>query len=283
MLNIGAHLTISNGYEKAAKEAISIGANTFQFFTRNPRGARAKALDLEDIQKLDKISKDHGFVSLLAHAPYTYNLASGEEDVWSLGKKLLRDDLDRLQHMESCNYIVFHPGSHVKRGTVFGIDRIAQGLNDILTGEENTMLLLEGMAGKGSEIGSRFEELRLIIDQVNHRDLVGVCLDTCHLYSAGYDIVNNLDDVLEEFDKKIGLNKLKAIHLNDSMMPFASQKDRHAKIGEGTIGLKAITTLIKHPAIMSLPFFLETPNEVEGYKDEIKLLRSELNKESLEE
>ncbi|MBB6214631.1 deoxyribonuclease-4 [Anaerosolibacter carboniphilus] len=278
MLQIGAHLTISKGYEKAAKEAISIGANTFQFFTRNPRGGKAKALNIDDIQRLDEISKVHGFASLLAHAPYTYNLASGDEDIWELGKRLLRDDLDRLQHMESCSYIVLHPGSHVQKGVEYGIDRIAQGLNDVLIGEENTMVLLEGMAGKGTEIGSQFEELGAIIDQVHHKNLVGVCLDTCHLYSAGYDIVEQLDSVLLRFERIVGLSKLKAIHLNDSMMPFASHKDRHAKIGEGTIGLRAIVEFIKHPAIKELPVFLETPNEVEGYRDEIKMLRSELNK-----
>ena len=280
MLNIGAHLTISRGYEKAAREAISIDANTFQFFTRNPRGAKAKALDLEDIQMLDAMSKAHGFASLLAHAPYTYNLASGDEDIWNLGKRLLRDDLDRLQHMESCSYIVFHPGSHVQKGIDFGINRIAEGLNAILTSGENTKILLEGMAGKGSEIGSRFEELGAIIEWLDHKDQVGVCLDSCHLYSAGYDIVNNLEGVLMEFDRIVGLSKLKAVHLNDSMMPFASHKDRHAKIGEGTIGLKAIVAFMKHPSVKDLPFFLETPNEVEGYRDEIKLLRREMNKES---
>ncbi|KXG78957.1 deoxyribonuclease IV [Thermotalea metallivorans] len=278
MLNIGAHLTISKGYEKAALEAISIEANTFQFFTRNPRGAKARELDLEDIQRLDRICKAHGFVSLLAHAPYTYNLASPDAETWELAKRLLRDDLDRLQYMESCHYMALHPGSHVKNGIVSGILRIAEGLNDILTGKENTMILLEGMSGKGTEVGSCFEELKAIIDKIEYGDKIGVCLDTCHLYSAGYDIVNSLDQVLEEFDKIVGLSKLKAIHLNDSMVAFGSRKDRHARIGEGTIGLEALVRFIQHPVIRNLPILLETPNEVEGYGEEIRLLREKFEK-----
>jgi len=273
MLNIGAHLTISKGYENAAKQAVSIKANTFQFFTRNPRGAKAKELNLVDIRKADEFCKKHQFVSLLAHAPYTYNCASHSEDTWDLAKRLLRDDLDRLQNMESCSFIVLHPGSHVNQGVEFGIDRIIKGLNTVLTGDENTMVLLEGMSGKGTEIGGKFEELAQIIKGVKHSEKVGVCLDTCHLYCAGYDIVNDLDGVLYKFDQSIGLDKLKAIHLNDSMEAFNSHKDRHARIGEGKIGLDSIVNLIKHPNIRSLPILLETPNEVEGYKEEITLLR----------
>ncbi|MTI56388.1 deoxyribonuclease IV [Geosporobacter ferrireducens] len=274
MLNIGAHLTISKGYERAAKEALSIGANTFQFFTRNPRGAKAKALDLEDIENLDQICEKQSFLSLLAHAPYTYNFASEKEDTWVLAKTLLRDDLDRLQHFKSCQYIILHPGSYVNRSVDYGIHRIAEGLNDVLTGEENTMILLEGMSGKGTEVGGTFEELVQIIEKVKYSDRIGVCLDTCHLYSAGYDIVNSLEDVFLCFDRIIGLDRLKAIHLNDSMMALGSKKDRHAKIGEGTIGLDALVRFIKHPAVSGKPVLLETPNEVEGYASEIKLLKA---------
>jgi len=274
MLNIGAHLTISKGYENAAKQAKKIHANTFQFFTRNPRGAKAKALNLEDIRKADEFCKKNHFVSLVAHAPYTYNFASSNEDTWDLGKRLLRDDLDRLQHMESCKYIVMHPGSHVNEGIEFGINRIIKGLNTVLHGSENTMVLLEGMSGKGSEVGSKFEELAKIIFGIEHSNRVGVCLDTCHLYSAGYDIVNNLDKVLKAFDKIVGLEKLKAIHLNDSREDFGSNKDRHARIGEGKIGLEGIVKVILNPMIKEIPFLLETPNEVEGYSEEIALLKS---------
>lgn len=274
MLHIGAHLTISRGYERAAREALSIGANTFQFFTRNPRGAKAKTLDLEDVEKLDQICEEQSFSSLLAHAPYTYNFASAKEDTWMLAKKLLRDDLERLQYFKSCKYITLHPGSYVDRSADYGILRIAEGLNDILTGEENTMILLEGMSGKGTEVGGTFEELAQIIEKVKYADQLGVCLDTCHLYSAGYDIVNDLEKVFLRFDQVVGLGRLKAIHLNDSMMKLGSKKDRHAKIGEGTIGLDALVRFIKHPAVLGKPILLETPNEIEGYATEIKLLRA---------
>ncbi len=274
MLNIGAHLTISKGYERAAKEALSIDANTFQFFTRNPRGAKAKELDLEDIKKLDKICKTHDFSSLLAHAPYIYNFASEKKDNWNLAKTLLRDDLDRLQYFESCHFIVLHPGSYVDRSMDYGIHRIAEGLNDLLNGEENTMILLEGMSGKGTEVGGTFEDLAQIIEKVKWSDKLGVCLDTCHLFSAGYDIVNHLDDVFQSFDQIVGLSRLKAIHLNDSMVALGSNKDRHAKIGEGTIGLEGLVRFIRHPAVAEKPILLETPNEIDGYAAEIKLLRA---------
>lgn len=274
MLNIGAHLSISKGYERAVKEALKINSNTFQFFTRNPRGAKVKALNLEDIRKANELCRENKFASLMAHAPYTYNFASPNEDTWSLGRRLLRDDLDRLQHLESCEYIVMHPGSHVGSGVEEGINRIISGLNSVLKGDENTMVLLEGMSGKGSEVGSKFEELAQIIDGLNNPHGVGVCLDTCHLYSAGYDIVNDMEEVLKAFDKTVGLKNLKAIHLNDSAETFGSNKDRHAKIGEGNIGLKGIVDIINNPLLKDLPFLLETPNEIEGYKREINLLKS---------
>ena len=279
MLNIGAHLTISKGYESAVKQAISINANTFQFFTRNPRGAKARDLNLVDIKKADQLCKNHDFAPLLAHAPYTYNFASNNDQTWELAKRLLRDDLDRLQHMESCGFIALHPGSHVGQGSEYGINRIIDGLNQILTGDENTMILLEGMSGKGSEIGGKFEELSAIINGIKHPGKVGVCLDTCHLYSAGYNIIESLDEVMNEFDRTIGLHRVKAVHLNDTMEAFGSHKDRHAKVGQGNLGLEGILRFIKNPAISMLPIFLETPNEVEGYQEEIALIRSYIKKE----
>lgn len=268
---LGCHLTISKGYSKAAKVALSIGANTFQFFTRNPRGAKAKALDMEDIKKFEKLLDEHKFGPLVAHAPYILNLASHKEDTWNLAKRVIKEDLERLESIP-CPYFTFHPGNHLGKGIDYGIDRIAQGLNEIITGNENTMILLETMSGKGTEVGYTFEQLKKIIDKVKYSELIGVCLDTCHIYSAGYDIVNELDNVLEEFDKIIGIDKLKAIHLNDSMKEFNSKKDRHEKIGKGTIGLKAILNVLNHPQLKDLPFILETPNELDGYKEEISLL-----------
>jgi deoxyribonuclease-4 len=279
VLNIGAHLTISKGYEKAALQAREIGANTFQFFIRNPRGAKIRDLDLEDIRKLDQFCREGQFASLVAHAPYTYNFASYKGDIWGLSKKLLSEDLERLQHINSCSYIVLHPGNHMKKGMDYGIDRIAQGLNDIMKGTENTMILLEGMSGKGTEVGSKFEELASIIDKIHFSEKIGVCLDTCHAYSAGYDIVGHLDDVLDHFDKSIGLSRLKVIHLNDSMEGYGTNKDRHATIGEGTIGLKALIRFLKHPSIQHIPIILETPNEAEGHAKEIELLKRGYEKE----
>jgi len=216
--------------------------------------------------------KESNFGPLLAHAPYILNLASSKEEIWDIGKKVLSEDLRRLEKIP-CNYFTFHPGNHTGMGVDYGINRIAQGLNDILTGNESTMILLETMAGKGTEIGHTFEQLSGIIDKVKYSELVGVCLDTCHVYSAGYDIVNELDKVLEDFDKVIGIEKLKAIHLNDSMKEFDSKKDRHAKIGEGSIGLQAFVNIITHPQLKDIPFFLETPNELEGHSQEIALLK----------
>lgn len=274
-MHIGCHLSISQGFTKAGEVAVSIGANTFQFFTRNPRGGNAKALDTEDIEGLKRIMEDYDFGPILAHAPYTLNMASYKEDTWNFAKMAFKDDLQRLETIP-CSLYNFHPGSHTGKGVEYGIERIATVLNEIITGNESTIILLEGMSGKGTEIGSTFEELRAIIDRVKHSELMGVCLDTCHLYSAGYDIVNDLDGVLESFDKIIGIDKLKAIHLNDSMTEFGSNKDRHAGIGEGTIGLEAIINIIKHPQLKDLPFFLETPYEPEGHKKEIETIKDVL-------
>ncbi|MCF6466109.1 deoxyribonuclease IV [Clostridium sp. Cult2] len=269
---IGCHLTIAKGYEKAAELALEIGANVFQFFSRNPRGSSSKELDIEDVEEMKKILKENAFGPLLAHAPYIINLGSHKDRIYGMAKGILMEDYERLNEI-SIPYFTFHPGNHVGKGSEYGVIRIAEALNEIITGNETTMLLLETMSGKGTELGRSFEEIRAIIDRVKHNELVGVCLDTCHIYSAGYDIVNDLDGVLEEFDNIIGLDKLKAIHLNDSMMEFNSKKDRHAKIGEGTIGLEAIKNIINHPNLKDLPFYLETPNELEGYKKEIELLR----------
>lgn len=269
---IGSHLSISQGFFKAGKVAVSINANTFQFFTRNPRGGNAKALDMKDIEKFKELMSENNFGPLLAHAPYTLNMASHKEDTWDFAKMAFKDDLKRLEIIP-CSLYNFHPGSHTGKGIDYGIDRIAAVLNEIITGNESTMILLETMSGKGTEIGSTFEELRRIIDKVKHSELIGVCLDTCHVYSAGYDIVNDLDNVLEKLDKVIGIDKLKAIHLNDSMTEFNSKKDRHAGIGEGTIGLEAIINFVSHPQLKNLPFFLETPYEPEGHKHEIEMIK----------
>lgn len=272
-MNVGCHLSVSKGYENMGLEALSIGANTFQFFTRNPRGKKAKAVDKEDIEKLLYIMKENNFAKILAHAPYTLNPCSADESVRELAYEMLVDDLNKMELMPN-NLYNFHPGSHVKQGVEVGVDYIADLLNKVLTKEQTTMVLLETMAGKGTEIGRSFEEIQEVISKVNLKEKVGVCLDTCHVYDAGYDIVNDLDNVLEEFDKVIGLEKLCAIHLNDSKNPFNSHKDRHETIGNGHIGLDAITKIINHPKLRHLPFFLETPNELEGHKQEIELLKS---------
>lgn len=272
MLKIGCHLSASKGYENMAKEALSIGANTFQFFTRNPRGGQAKELDKNDINNFLEIAQSNNFGKILAHAPYTINVCSADEKIRNFGIETMKDDLRRMEYMPY-NMYNFHPGSHVNQGVDVGIEYIIKALNDILFKEQTTTVLLETMAGKGSEIGRSFEEIKKIIDGVNLGEKLGVCLDTCHVYDAGYDIVNNLDDVLYEFDKIIGLERLKAIHINDSKNPFASHKDRHEKIGEGSLGLDAFVNIINHPSLRDLPFFLETPNELDGYKKEIELLR----------
>lgn len=272
MLNIGCHLSTSKGYEAMGKDAISIGANTFQFFTRNPRGSKAKEIDVKDTDALLKLAKENKFAKILGHAPYTLNACSADERTREFAFEVMEDDLRRMEYLPN-NFYNFHPGSHVKQGVDAGIKLIIDTLNAILKEEQTTTVLLETMAGKGTEIGSKFEELKQIIDGVTLKDKIGVCLDTCHVYDAGYDIVNDLDGVITEFDKIIGLDKLYAIHLNDSKNPFSSKKDRHETIGEGTIGLESILRIINHPKLYKLPFFLETPNELDGHAKEIKILR----------
>ena len=273
MLNIGCHLSASKGYTHMAKEAISIGGNTFQFFTRNPRGGKAKEVDPKDVESFLNISKENGFAKILAYAPYTINVCSADEGIRKFGKDTMKDDLEKLEFVPG-NMYNFHPGSHVGQGTDEGIRLIIEALNEILWKEQSTTVLLETMAGKGSEVGRSFEELKRIIDGVELKEKLGVCLDTCHVYDAGYDIVNNLDKVLDEFDKVIGLDRLKAIHINDSKNTFESHKDRHEKIGEGSIGIEAFKRIINHPKLRDLPFYLETPNELDGYEKEIALLKS---------
>ncbi|MBC8591471.1 deoxyribonuclease IV [Wansuia hejianensis] len=272
MLNIGCHLSISKGFHKAALDAVSIGGNTFQFFTRNPRGGKAKDLDLEDISKLKQIMEEYNFAPLFAHGAYTMNLASDKSHTREFAKMILKDDLERLKVIPNAYYI-FHPGSHVGQGSKKGIELIVEALNESIAEDNDTIILLEGMSGKGTEIGRNMEELKTIIDGVKYNKNLGICIDTCHLYSSGYDIVNDLDGVLKRIDNTVGLDRLKAIHLNDSKVEFASNKDRHEVIGQGTIGLESIVKLINHPVLRELPFNLETPNELEGYKEEIALLR----------
>ena len=276
MLNIGCHLSTTKGFKNMGKEALSIGANTFQFFTRNPRGGKAKNIDEKDINSLLEIMKENNFAKILAHAPYTLNGCSADENTRKFATEMMADDLVRMEYLPN-NLYNFHPGSHVKQGVEIGIDYIVEMLNTVLKPEQTTTVLLETMAGKGTEIGRSFEEIAQIIERVELKDHLGVCLDTCHVYDAGYDIVNDLDNVLEEFDRIIGLDRLKAIHLNDSKNPFKSHKDRHEKIGEGTLGLEGISRIINHPKLRHLPFFLETPNELDGYKNEIELLKEQYN------
>jgi deoxyribonuclease-4 len=273
MLKIGCHLSTSKGFKNMGEEALKIGGNTFQFFTRNPRGGKAKAIDEKDIDEFLKLAKDNNFNTILAHASYTLNACSADENTRNFAKEVMEDDLIRMEYTPNSFYN-FHPGSHVKQGVEVGIKYISDLLNEVLKPDQTTTVLLETMAGKGTEIGRTFEELQEILSRVKLSDKMGVCLDTCHVYDAGYDIVNDLDGVLEQFDKIIGLDKLCAIHLNDSMNIFGSHKDRHAKIGEGSLGLEAITNIINHPKLCNLPFFLETPNELEGYAKEIALLKS---------
>ena len=272
MLHIGCHLSSAKGFEAMGKEALKIGADTFQFFTRNPRGGAAKALDTEDASRLQALLETNSFAPLVAHAPYTLNPCAAREDLRQFAQQTMADDLARLEHLPG-NYYNFHPGSHVKQGAEAGIARIAEVLDRVLWPECQTTVLLETMAGKGTEVGRSFEELRAIIDQVELGDRLGVCLDTCHVYDAGYDIVNDLDGVLEQFDRVLGIGRLRAIHLNDSKNPFGSHKDRHETIGNGTIGLEAMERIINHPQLKHLPFCLETPNDLAGYGREITLLR----------
>lgn len=268
MLRIGCHLSSSNGFLEMGKTAVSIGANTFQFFTRNPRGSQAKKIDPKDVNDFLEYARLHDIKKIVAHAPYTLNICSANESTAQFAKQTFADDLKRMEYIPG-NFYNFHPGSHVGQGSEVGIEKIINTLNDVITENQSTIVLLETMAGKGSEVGRSFEEIRQIIDGVNLKDKVGVCLDTCHVYDAGYDIVKDLDGVLENFDKVIGLNKLYAIHLNDSMNPIGSHKDRHEKIGKGTIGMDAIVRIVQNPFLKDLPFILETPNDLSGYASEI--------------
>ena len=272
MLHIGCHLSCSNGYLAMGEQAVSLGADTFQFFTRNPRGGAVKPFDAQDAQALVDFLAEHRFAPVLAHAPYTLNACAADEKIRSFAVRTMREDLERLAHIPGA-MLNFHPGSHVKQGAEVGIALIAKMLDEVYTPELPTAVLLETMAGKGSEVGRSFGELRAIMDAAKVGDRLGVCLDTCHVYDAGYDIVGDLDGVLEEFDREIGLDRLRAIHINDSKNPMGSHKDRHERIGEGSIGLDAMTRIINHPALRHLPFYLETPNELPGYAQEIALLR----------
>ena len=272
MLALGCHLSISAGYAATVRTAASIGANTFAFFTRNPRGSQARPEDPADAAAAVKLMEELNFAPLVAHGAYTMNLCTAEAGARAFAASVLADDLRRMAALPG-NFYNFHPGSHVGQGADTGISQIVDALKAALAPGYPVTVLLEGMAGKGSEIGGKFEELKAIIDGVGSPD-VGVCLDTCHVYDAGYDIVNDLDGVLQEFDRVVGLERLKACHLNDSMNPAGSRKDRHAKIGEGQIGLEALVRVINHPVLRELPFVLETPNELPGYEAEIKLLRS---------
>lgn len=272
MIQIGCHLSSSKGFEAMGKEALKIGANTFQFFTRNPRGSKAKAIDPVDAQKLRDLMEVNEFATILAHAPYTLNACSADERTREFAHITMKDDLERMEYLPG-NFYNFHPGSHVKQGTEIGIQMIADMLNNILWEGQKTTVLLETMAGKGTEIGRSFEELAAIIEKVDLKDKIGVCLDTCHIHDGGYDLINNLDGVVREFDEVIGLERLKAIHLNDSMNPIGAHKDRHQKIGEGYIGLETTLQIINHQSFRNIPFFLETPNDLEGYAREITLLK----------
>lgn len=272
MFYIGCHLSASKGFLHMAKEAVSIGANTFQFFTRNPRGFAAKDIDEADVREFLKYTEENGFGKILAHAPYTLNPSSADERVRDLALRIMEDDMARMEYIPGSLYN-FHPGSHVGQGAQKGIELTAELLNTILKPDQTTTVLLETMSGKGSEIGRSFEEIKAIIDKVELSDKVGVCLDTCHVYDGGYDIVNNLDGVLDDFDRIIGLDRLHAIHMNDSKNPFESHKDRHEKIGEGSIGLSAMKAIINNPRLRHLPIFLETPNELDGYAKEIAVLK----------
>ena len=277
MLYIGNHTTSSKGYKKMAQQMIKNGGNTFAFFTRNPRGGNAKAIDEKDVEEFLQLAGAHGFGKIVAHAPYTMNCCAAKEDLRDFARNTMADDLKRMEYTPG-NYYNFHPGSHVGQGAETGIQKIAEILNDVLTEEQTTTVLLETMAGKGSEVGRNFQEIRSILDLVEKDHKMGVCLDTCHVWDGGYDIVHDLDGVLKEFDQVIGLSRLKAIHLNDSLNGMGSHKDRHAKIGEGEIGLEALVRVIRHPALAEIPFILETPNDDAGWTREIAVLRESFEK-----
>lgn len=272
MLKIGCHLSASKGFAAMAKTAIEIDANVFQFFTRNPRGGAAKAINLKDIAAFHELAVEHNLSCFLAHAPYTLNACAAKGYIRKFALETMADDLQRMEYLPG-NLYNFHPGSHVGQGIETGITLIAETLNTVLFKNQHTTVLLETMAGKGSEIGGKFEELAEIISKVNLNEKIGVCLDTCHINDAGYDIVNDLDGVLENFDRVIGLDRLQAIHINDSKNPLSSHKDRHEVIGKGHIGWDAFARIINHPQLRHLPFYLETPNELHGYAEEIAVLR----------
>ncbi len=272
MFYIGNHLSASKGYEAMGKQAVKLGGNVFAFFTRNPRGGQAKEIKQEDVEKYLAYAKGHNFGKLVAHAPYTMNLCAAKEDIRNFSREMLADDMKRMEYTPG-NYYNFHPGAHVGQGAEAGIELVADALNSILEKEQSTTVLLETMAGKGSEVGRNFEELREIIDRVELKEKLGVCFDTCHVWDGGYDIVNDLDGVLTEFDKVIGLDRLCAVHFNDSMNDLGSHKDRHQKIGEGKIGLEAMKRVTLHPVLAGKPFILETPNDDEGYAKEIAMIK----------
>lgn len=273
MIYIGNHVSSSNGFWAMGKKATELGGNTFAFFTRNPRGGKAKEIDVKDVEKLLLWMQEHQFGKIVAHAPYTMNLCAAKEDIRNFSKDMLKDDLKRMEYIPG-HFYNFHPGSHVGQGIEKGIELISSALNEALWPECSTTVLLETMAGKGSEVGGRFEELRSIIDQIEYKDKIGVCLDTCHIWDGGYDIVNHLDDVLAEFDRIIGLDRLYAIHFNDSMNPCGAHKDRHQKLGEGCLGEDAMKRIATHPLLQGKPFILETPNEDDGYAKEIAVIKT---------
>ena len=276
-LYIGNHTTSSKGYTRMARQMIANGGNTFAFFTRNPRGGRAKEIDPEDVRKFLELTEEYKFGKIVAHAPYTLNACAAKENIREFARETMADDLKRMEWTPG-NYYNFHPGRHVGQGAEAGVRMIAEMLNEVLTEDQTTTVLLETMSGKGTEMGRNFEELRQILDLVEKKDKMGICLDTCHVWDGGYDIVNDFDGVLEEFDRIIGLEKLKAIHLNDSLNDLGSHKDRHARIGEGRIGLEALVRVISYPRLEGIPFILETPNDDEGWAAEIRTLREAYEK-----
>lgn len=279
MINIGCHITVSKGYKYMGKRVLELGGNTFQYFSRNPRGGSVKEIDKEDSLALKEIMEENNFAPILTHAPYTLNMAAAKDDTYNFAKRIFREDLERLEILPS-NLYNFHPGSHTGMGVDWGLERIIKGLNEVVFKESTTTILFEVMSGKSSEIGSNFEEIKILLDNVNHREKFGVCLDTCHLYEGGYDLVNNLEGVLEQIENSFGLEKIKAIHLNDSKNPLGARKDRHEKIGEGTLGIGTILNIVSNNRLKDIPFILETPNEEDGYAREISLLKELIENES---
>jgi deoxyribonuclease IV len=279
MFNIGCHMSVSKGYKYMGKRILELGGNTFQYFSRNPRGGSVKAIDKEDADALKELMLANNFAPILTHAPYTLNMAAAKDDTYDFAKRVFREDLERLEELPSKLYN-FHPGSHTGMGIDWGLERIINGLNEVVFKESTTTILFEVMAGKGSEIGSNFEEIKILLDNVNLRDKFGVCLDTCHLYEGGYDLVNDLEGVLDEIENSFGLEKVKAIHLNDSKNPLGARKDRHEKIGEGTLGIGTIMNIVSNSRLKDIPFLLETPNEEEGYAREISMIKEMLENES---